>query len=88
MVNNKTYCKINDINKDSVIVEMYLPNGEILRKLNKDVINKIKELNLLEKGKEFYFVLDKVEKEIKIKIEPYIQQYNKDVEDMYDELLK
>ena len=90
----KTYCKIYKIDTELrngsfhtfSTIKMYLPNGEILRKLKKEFDSELKKLNLWYQDAEFMFCAEGDENHLRVYLEPYIQEYNQELEDMLKEM--
>lgn len=87
LVQEKTYGKVRSI-KDNlrVVVEFYLPDGEILRELNDDMSTIVREMGLAEVGAEIYFTVVKTGTELLVGIEPYVQEYDQELEDTFKEI--
>jgi len=84
----RVFCKVVETLKDSIVAEVYLPNGEILRELDGYMFNVLKKFRLTSVGSKFYYAVTETDKGINIEIEPYleIKETCLEVENMYDEL--
>ena len=82
----KILYKIISINDNEVIVEIFLENCEVQKKLNKYYISILKDKNKLFVGSEFYIVYEKTQDGLNIRIESYNSEYNNN--EIYNDLYK
>jgi len=83
----KAYSKVISIDEknSNAVIELYLPNCEILHELNSYFFNLLKRKNLCYVGSEFYFITIQKNNGLEVLIEPYIEDKT-DIEKMYNEL--
>lgn len=84
----KVFAKLVAINDDSIVIQLNLPKGELLRELPAYFKKALEKQDLLVIGAEFYFVTVEKEAGIEIVFEPYYRDYKPEVEDMYDFLME
>lgn len=83
----KVFAKIISIS-DNIVIELYLPDGEILRELKPYFKNIFAKQDLLYEDAEFYFVTIEKETGIEVAIEPYYREYKPELDAVYEELSK
>ncbi len=81
----RTYSKVISIdeNNSRAKIKMYLPKGEILRSID---VNMLKAENLANVGTKFYFTVIREKSGYRVQFEPYISEYNPEMEDIFDEI--
>lgn len=83
----KTYCRIWKWYDDHAIIELYLPNGELLRSIKGELYQKLYKLTNGEIDADFYFVAKKDNRGvISVDIEKYVKT-PEEIEEM-DKLFK
>lgn len=82
---NKFLARVDSVNKDKVIIEIFMDGYEIKKQLKKYYISILKRKNLLYPDSEFYIIHEETENGLKISIEPN-EVVDEDVPDILNQL--
>lgn len=84
----RVFCKVVEAFKDSIVAEINIPNGEILRELDGYLFKVLEKFNLTSVGSKFYCTITETCNGLNIEIEPYleIKEICLEVKNMYAEL--